>query len=275
MFKFYWILLMCLISTNITRAASIPDPTQPESIQNIIKIDSLAYLDQLLSELNEDTLVIFDRDDTLFQVSCPMSREQDEQLDVLWLSIFNHPNAADSTYRNEVLQKIATHRPILIESASPDIIQRLQATGAKVIMATAACHGENPIGFLIEDMCIDMLKEVNIDFSNAFAEHSGTELTALNKNGYSPLYKNGILFCDVSTKGETIQAFFKLVNWLPKRIIFVDDNIKFQNHVQEAALELRIPFCGLHYHGAAQLPVPDLTEHCYRICYFLPRDFDE
>lgn len=52
----------------------------------------------------------------------------------------------------------------------------------------------------------------------------------------------------------------------------MDDKLHYVQEVQCAAQNNEIPFLGLHYRGAEKLPVPDLREQCYRMCYLLNRD---
>lgn len=239
----------------------------------IITVDSLDYLHQQLATLNEKSLVIFDRDDTLLQGIDCLDQITRTLFVQQWKEMYE-PQKTDVVYKAELAKKIANAKPTLVDENAPALIKELQNRGVKVIGLTRGCYGKNIVDINVEDLTIAAFASAGICLHQAFEEYSGSVLTSVTNNGYQPLFKSGILFSNTCDKGKTLEAFLALVAWRPDRIIFVDDKKHYVQEVERIAEELNIIFTGLHYRGAQKLPKPDLTEQCYKMCYLLIRDLE-
>lgn len=236
------------------------------TFDTIYKTDSLDLLYEVMPQLSNQSLVIFDRDDTLLQGIDCVSVEQQNRIIALWKEIYTTEDP------ESLLRNIAAQQHVLVDNRAPDLIKKLQLQGVTVIILTRGCHGMGVTGKHVEDLCIDVLKKVDIDVQHAFAKYSGTLLCDVVHNGYSPLFKHGILFGNQCDKGETLEAFLKLTQFKPDCVIFIDDKLPYVHEVQHAMQKYMTPFIGLHYQAATKLALPDLRSLCYRLCYLLDRD---
>ena len=62
-------------------------------------------------------------------------------------------------------------------------------------------------------------------------------------------YKNSILFGGNNDKGEVLITFFHWMNYYPKKVIFIDDKIKYLLAVEKALKHYNIEFVGIRYAG--------------------------
>jgi len=238
--------------------------------RKILTVDSLALLEQEIPTLDADTLIIFDRDDTLLQGIDMIESAHRKAFIEQWKQIYMTEKTA--VEKNEFYGVMRAVKPTLIEPSAPALIKKFQDAGAQVIILTRGCHGQGITGRNVADLCIDSFKAVGIDLSQSFAPFSGLMLNSSTHNGYSPLFKSGIIFSNGCDKGNSVEAFFQAIGWQPKRIIFVDDKRHYVQEVCDAAQRLKISFLGLVYTGAKKLTPPDITLHCFKMCYLLGRD---
>ena len=237
-------------------------------VNEIHKADSLDLIYQMMPNLNERSIVVFDRDDTLLQgVDC-IGTELRAQFVEMWKKIY----ATEDT--NSLLQNIESQKHTLVDKSSPALIKQLRAQGVNVIIMTRGCHGKGATGQNVEDLCIAAFRSVGIDLSNSFSLYSSTILVEVTNNGSSPLFKEGILFSNTCDKGDALEALLNRVQLKPEYIIFVDDKLHYVEEVQRAAQKNDIEFLGLYYRGAEKLPVPDLKKQCYRMCYVLDHEIN-
>lgn len=66
---------------------------------------------------------------------------------------------------------------------------------------------------------------------------------------YPCFYKNSILFGGNNDKGEVLKHFFDHMNYYPKKVIFIDDKMKYLLSVEKALEQYNIPFVGIRYSG--------------------------
>ena len=252
-----WILTLCLFQSLTAE---------------IHKVDSLAMLWELLPSLDEQSLVIFDRDDTLFQGIDAVNPVWREAFVRTWLSVYDEQKTTDSAYCTTLQKHANKHQPQLIDASAPTLIKQLQHQGVKVIMCTGGCYGTNTIGIKVEQKSIELLTNAGIDLSSTFTAHSGILLQKVCNKGHHPLFLHGALLCNTCNKGQALMALLDIVNWLPERIIFIDDKISYLQEIESAAKQLNISFVGLHYRASEYLPTPDMMEQCYSMSYLLKRD---
>lgn len=235
-------------------------------LSEVCTTDSLDKIYELLLSLNDKTLVVFDRDDTLLQGIDCIDPEQRKNFVALWKEI----------YATEAPESLSTHiaaqEHVLVDTRAPELIRQLQVQKVPVIVLTRGCYGSGPTGKHVEDLCVDVFKKVGIDLQGSFPSYNDVCLMDIKHNGYSPLFKQGILFSNTCDKGEALQAFLKYVDFTPELVIFVDDKLHYVQEVRDAMQKANIPFLGLHYRGATKLTIPDLRTQCYRMCYLLSRD---
>ena len=233
----------------------------------IYTTDSLELILQELPHLDENSLVIFDRDDTLLRGQLAVSKDKNiyDAFMTYWHQLYSENNSPAE--RSAILALIDNLGPELIDQQAPEIINRLQNAGVKVMVLTGGIHGKSTLGVPVEDLSTAALKKVGIDVSRSFPTLQRTFLETLSHDGTHPLFKDGTLFTNFCPKGDTLEAFFNAIGWYPNHIILVDDNAAYVEAVAETARKFNIPFLGLVYTKAETLPVPNLFLHCLRTSY--------
>ncbi|MDR0756069.1 MAG: DUF2608 domain-containing protein [Puniceicoccales bacterium] len=154
----------------------------------------------------------------------------------------------------------------LMDPSVPETIRDLQSRNicnmALTFLIVRSLEGEDFVQWRI-----DQLKQLGIDFSSAFGDYAEVHLEEiLQEDGlevskekwmYAPVYKNGVLLTHNFSKGRCLGALLKRLNFVPKRIFFVDDLEENVLSVGQLGKELGIDFMGIHYTGFEILPRAD------------------
>lgn len=206
----------------------------------------LYQFEQEIQGTGQDTLVIFDVDDTLIIPHDFILQPRGECLRQKYLkelasTLPPHKGA-------ELISSILLQRKIqLVNEKFPTLIQLLHNRSIKTIALTAMKTG--PFGSIPnqEDWRIAELRQMNLNFSQAFPSYPLIVFEGIQTKDSLPVFKEGILFSASHTKGEVLKEFLTTIDWKPQRIIFIDNRLKFLCSVQEAAESMDIPFKGFHY----------------------------
>jgi hypothetical protein len=127
-----------------------------------------------------------------------------------------------------------------------EIIKNIQKKNIKCIAHTKMDVGTGTLKEKLENYRIKILLDLNINFENSFKEKRIELVDNTNKNS-KPIYKNGVLFADKSSKGESLKLFLKKVNFKPKKIVMIDDQKRYLESVLKTSEDLNINFIGIHY----------------------------
>ena len=156
--------------------------------------------------------------------------------------------SADSKDYKNLISKIL-QETVLVNSKIPDIIKRLQNKGLRVIAHTSREIGQYGEIARQEDLIIQQLKNLGIDFSGAFEDkYIIVDNVKVKKGTAYPLFKNGILFSGVGyEKGEAQKAFYEKMKIVPKHVIFIDDHDKNLHSVEKNLESINVPVTSIHY----------------------------
>lgn len=227
----------------------------------IYHVDNLDRLQRALPELDENSLVVFDIDDVLVTNADAWEREYfpKRSTDSTMLSIYNLKSdlnaRVDRVKRDHLWQTYMSAFPgTLLAHDAPQLIKKLQEKGVKVIALTGIWV--NAHDQFVEDMRIKSLAELGIDFAQSFTAYDGVSLTACNFEGKSPIFKGGIIFTALAcnSKGDVLKEFIKLIGWVPKRVIAIDDKRNNLDSLYEVLNQMKIAYEGLLYTAASNLP---------------------
>lgn len=148
--------------------------------------------------------------------------------------------------------------PLLIES-----IQKIMNRKVKYVILTSGRTGERGVIESLEDLRIKRIKSLGIDVSKMFSNLPPSfDLEDLPsfKEGNPSRYDRGVIFTNKNNKGETLKAFLKEAKFKPKRILFMDNQMRQVDSVRKAAESLDIEFIGIHYIKAYELGAGPLNE---------------
>lgn len=232
----------------------------------IIPVSTIEHLYDEMSAYDENTLVIFDVDDTLITPEDVILRPKGRYLRRHIISTLSQSNQRQFLEKKDyITSSVLLQRKIqLIESFTPHLITALQQKGVKVIALTAISGGRLGLIPSIEDWRLQELAQLNYNFEGVFdSPISFKELSDLPPlkvygnevlNTSPPVYKNGIIFSGITPKGNALREFLELVNWKPQLVVFVDDHLLFLESVEKNMRVLGIDFIGYHYDAAERLP---------------------
>ena len=214
-------------------------------------ITTITSFEQALAQLDtatENTLVLFDIDDTLvntvdafggwylmpslFKLQAAVKYPQL----LLWKNIVHCLSIMWSQGAWQVLE------PVVIQ-----IINNLKQRGCTMLAISSMETGSFGVIPHFPAWRYKVLKELGIEMSQTFANTRFDDLPAYNKE-YPELY-NGIICCNQQSKGKVLAAFIKKFNVHPDAIVFFDDQKENVISVAQACKQLCIPFHGFEYRG--------------------------
>lgn len=202
----------------------------------ILELPSMTQLEQYV---DEDTLVLFDLDHTLFEVTTAWGH----------IAMFHHEIEAGKKAGIDPMTTISRIYPPWVESQEvcsirpveaiiPSLIRKLQDRKIKTMGLT---HRQ----IVVSLHALDQLASIDIDF-----ERNTLYDRQLDISGFvAPArFLEGVLFvADYNEKGQVLKAFLDKVGYCPKKVVFVDDGMRNLISVEKALSPLGIPFIGLHY----------------------------
>lgn len=233
-----------------------------------MQIDNIEDIKNLLNrEANKETLVIFDVDDVLIipkdQILQAQNRKRLEKLNQRLEESVGKENA-DIFYSIIFMQR--DNGPVDIKMK--DIISELQSKGIKVLALTNCFTGSFGDIESMEDWRYYELKKHGYHFDLSWRALKPKVFTGLEKIGKGlsaksssmPVFKSGIVFTNAVSKGQALKAFLQYAGIRPHKIIFVDDKRKHLKSVEELAKSHNIPFIGIEYTAASNIPTSSLNE---------------
>lgn len=218
-------------------------------------ITTITSFEQALAQLDtatENTLVLFDIDDTLGNTA--------DALGCWYLIPTLFKLRAAVKYPQLLLRKNIVHYLSIIWSQGTwqvfepvviKIINSLKQRGCTVLAISSIETGSFGVIPHFPTWHYRVLKELGIEMSQTFANARFDDLPAYNKE-YPELY-NGIICCNHQPKGKVLMAFIKKFNVHPDTVIFFDDQKENVISVAHACKQLCIPFHGFEYVGETEL----------------------
>jgi len=119
---------------------------------------------------------------------------------------------------------------------SPHLIKTLQKNNIK---AMALTNRSMPM----YEITLRELGFIGIDFTINSLYDQDLPLSITHKAKFS----NGIIFCGNNDKGELLFQFLEKIDFVPKKIIFIDDKLKNVTSVQKAVEKRGIEFVGIRF----------------------------
>lgn len=233
----------------------------------IIKTNDTKVIEETIASIDQDTLVIFDVDDVLIvpkdQILQAQNRKYLEKLNQKLEQSVGKENV-DIFYSIIFTQR--DNGPVDVKIK--DIISQLQSKGVKVLALTNCFTGRFGKIESMEDWRYNELKKHGYHFDFSWQALKPKIFTGLEKIGKGlsaksssmPVFKSGIVFTSAASKGQALKAFLQYAGILPKKIIFVDDKRKHLESVEEIAKSHSIPFIGIEYTAASDIPASPLNE---------------
>lgn len=221
----------------------LPSCWQPwktdDVLDEIVEIKNITdvynYIDN--NEYNQDTLVMFDLDNTILSPATDLGSDQ-------WFYALYKRKVDEGMEKQDAINAImpvykqVVHNVIFeqIEPETVSVIHTLQKKGLTVIGFTArALHLIYPT--------IEHLNHIGVSFDQSDPHECPIKYGV----GEPAVYVNGTIFTGKYSKGEVLAAWLKQIDYQPKKVIFVDDKLKNIKSVEQSLHKRNFPFIGLRY----------------------------
>ena len=184
-----------------------------------------------LKNADENTLVVFDIDNTLIVPETPAFQIPHVNLKK---TLLKHivPHWTEDEFGIAISIISLEGIGILLDENTPKIIDNLQEKGVKCIALTALSTGHYE-GFKdIFTHRANQLKKHEIDFSNSSPHTDYVVFKHLKEEiGSYPASRDGIVMSngEINEKGDVLLAYLDEAKWSPQFVLFVDDR---KSHVE-------------------------------------------
>lgn len=187
---------------------------------------------------SQDTLVLFDLDETVFEVPGKIN-------DFWFTQMFNHARALGHDDHGAINAIVPLYEPRMGQAPSV-----LPAEKDTVALIHALQKQQVPVmGLTTRSMSLaesttQQLKSIGIDFS--LTSITSYNITFPLAKDPSSLY-NGVMFVASNSKGDGLKSLLNATAFKPKKIVFIDDKERHLKAVKQAAADLGIEFVGIRY----------------------------
>ena len=208
-----------------------------------ISIQSFKEAD--FSKCDNNTLTLFDMDDTLISAVAPLPfLSSKRHLSVRFKAMMTHPSLLIKSYKNQYWGTVlAEAKRVLIEPEIVSIIAQLHKQNAVVMGLTALPSGSLGQISDLPRWRYNMLETMGVTFSQKFPD-----MKFSNLKGQPVLYK-GMICTGSAKKGDVLKEFLNETKWKPKQIIFFDDCSDYLQSVGDTCYKASIPCQLYHYQG--------------------------
>lgn len=188
----------------------------------IVKTDTFLPFFLECESFTEKSLVVLDVDRVLIEPRDAIMRFPNQRL--LWELHHKYANRLSPQEMADRSSIVSLQESsVLVDPLAIIFINYLKSKKVPVIALTAT--GVTGFGRIasIPDWRVRDLERFGISFATSFQEFSPFILTELNTRGPSPVFKSGCLFTGGYNKGDVLEAFLDIVDFLPDKVLFADD----------------------------------------------------
>lgn len=203
----------------------------------ILESDRIADL-QIYAD--SDTLVFCDIDNTLFESMMHMGSIQ-------W-SHYMTKKAEQAGYSageaDEISDKFWIFAQLFVpvryvDPETPHVLLALKRAGVPLFGLTARYSIE--VGSTKRQ-----LNSLGIDLRSAYYPEDCSTLST----SHPSVYDEGVIYCGRNKKSAALVTFLRKANYLPKRILFIDDRLFHVQDVEKVMTDMGIEFIGIRFSGA-------------------------
>jgi len=191
-------------------------------------------LEEVYKHIDQDSIAVFDIDDTLTEMPLDLGNWLNYQLSEIQKGGASLKKAYE--FALPMFFIITNFIKLIPIGNSPKIIDHLQDQNIPVVGLTSR-------SIPIVERTIEQLENVGIDFSiNSLSEHP-IKLSVT----HAGIFCQGIIFSGPNDKGKMLFLLFEKIGYQPKKIIFVDDLLKNIKTVEREAQKHNIEFVGIRF----------------------------
>lgn len=192
------------------------------------EIVEISHLDEMTSHITPQTLIVFDIDNTIYHSKQYLGSDE-------WFGHRCQQHGLDQALSEWMaVQNITDVVPV--EEHVATYIADLQQKGYTVMGLTTRGLG----------MALCTTRQLG-----SLGVHLGKSAPSQDEhfftNGLGILYRQGILFTSGTHKGICFKKLMELIDYQPKRVVFINDKASHLKPVEEVCLQQGIDFTGLRY----------------------------
>ena len=200
---------------------------------------------EILDTVTEDSIVIFDLDNTIMEASQTLG--SDQWFDHRIGQLKNQGLAVEAAVEQSVSEWVEINRKgkvNLVEKSTPGIVRSLQDSGIPTMGLTA-----RPTVFV--DRSLEQLRELGVPLYRHTVTDETIDIAGPKENAH---FEEGLMSVGGNNKGTILVQFLNKLELNPGRVLFVDDKVKNTKNVEEAMQATAFPYFGFRY-GAADAKV--------------------
>ena len=210
----------------------------------IISADNISVVEDKIKNLNEDSLVIFDCDNVLTTVKVGAFNVQNKNFLKNYLK--NKPYGKDEFY-DKIRLILINENTYIVNQRMVDLVANLLKENIRHMVATSYSVRSlkdvpDPIQWRI-----DNLHKMGYFFEKSWLDQNEDIVLKDFGTDHNPVFRKGVLFCDIFSKSNCIRSFFEHIGWTPKKIIFIDDVLRNLSDVGEFCDEKKVEYVGIEY----------------------------
>ncbi len=210
----------------------------------IISADDVSVIKNETKNTDEDSLVIFDCDNVLTTVKVGTFKVQNQNF---LRNYLHEKSVSKDKFYDKIRLVLINENTYIVNQYMVDLVANLSKRNVRHMVATS--YSVRPLKEVSDPMQwrIDNLHEMGYFFEKSWSDQK--EDILLNDFGtdHNPIFRNGILFCDIFSKSDCIRSFLEYIGWTPKKIIFIDDVLRNLSCVGEFCDENKIEYIGIEY----------------------------
>ena len=209
------------------------------------RILECASISEVLPLIDQDTWLLLDLDNTLFQSSQAYGHLDwlhDEEAQLVERGLTPVEAFLSMCPQWKLVQNELSMIPV--EQALVDTLLKLQTQGVRALGLT---HRES----YLADVTLEHLNRLNIDFLRTAPTSDPFTFIAAEK----VLYQGGVLFVHTfNDKGKVFRSFLEKIGHRPNKIVFLDDKLKNVEQMADMAASENISFHGIYYTAIHHTP---------------------
>jgi hypothetical protein len=225
-------------------------------------IHDFIKLAELIEQIDQDSLVLFDVDDVLimdqdeYRLTHPYRHEQ----------LIERKQRLARKERHLLYSIVLKERAVrLVDPYISDILGGLWKRAIPTLALTKLYTGKFGIIDDFTNWRINELNNMKIDFTKSAPIKEEILVDELDIGSGVPQIKQGIILTADADKGWVLENILHRTKYYPKTIIFIDDLLENIESVAKICDKLRINFYGLEYKGASLIPQPELNRESEKI----------
>ncbi len=209
---------------------------------SIIKAEDITVIETQLENVDKNTLVIFDCDNVLTCINVGAFHPDNRDC---FYELVKKNNITQYDLCDKIRLPLVLEENILVNSRMVELVKNLENRAVKHMVLTA--YSVRPLKEVKDPVQwrVDTLQSFGYHFEKLW-EPSFIELDEFLCN-YNPIFKDGVLCCDIFSKSECLKAFLSQIQWKPKKIIFIDDLLRNLVDVEELCVQEKIEYVGIEY----------------------------